>query len=131
MSTEDQVRKVFRGLENGNGAPFFDHVSDNVDWGVEGTHRLAGHYHYKADFIAGTFGKLAQVLANGTQLHVKHIVKDDQAAVELQSEANAKNGLRFDNHYCWIVYFRDSVIVRVRAYLALVARLFDENPLPA
>ena len=35
----------------------------------------------------------------------------------------------FDNHYCWIVYFRNNVIARVRAYLdsAMVARLFEEN----
>jgi ketosteroid isomerase-like protein len=39
--------------------------------------------------------------------------------------------LRFDNRYCWIVYFRRDMIVRVRAYLdsAMVARLFEENPL--
>jgi uncharacterized protein len=39
--------------------------------------------------------------------------------------------MRFDNRYCWVVYFRDGLIVRVRAYLdsALVARLFEENPI--
>jgi hypothetical protein len=39
--------------------------------------------------------------------------------------------MRFDNRYCWVVYFRNNVIVRVRAYLdsAMVARLFDENPI--
>ena len=59
------------------------------------------------------------------------IVKDDQAVVELHSLATAKNGMRFDNRYCWIVYFRDKVIVGVRAYLdsAMVARLFEENPI--
>ena len=59
------------------------------------------------------------------------IVKDDQAVVELYSLATAKNGMRFDNHYCWIVYFQDALIVRVCAYLdsAMVARLFEENPI--
>jgi ketosteroid isomerase-like protein len=59
------------------------------------------------------------------------IVNDDEAAVELHSLATAKNGMRFDNRYCWVVYFRDGVIVRVRAYLdsAMVARLFEENPI--
>ena len=28
----DHVRKVFKGLENGDGAAFFEHVADNVDW---------------------------------------------------------------------------------------------------
>jgi len=130
--TSDSVREIFKGLENGDGAAFFEHVADNVDWIVEGTHPLAGHYLSKKAFIEGTFTKLSQVLPNGAQLHVEDLlVKDNEAVVELHSLATAKNGLRFDNRYCWAVYFRDGVIVRVRAYLdsAMVARLFEENPI--
>jgi uncharacterized protein len=126
------VRKIFSGLEHGDGAAFFEHVADDVDWIVMGTHPLAGHYKSKSDFIAGTFAKLGKVLPDGAQLHVEHLlVADDQAVVELHSEATAKNGMRFDNRYCWIVYFRDNIIVRVRAYLdsTMVSRLFDQNPL--
>src|SRR5579862_8503984 len=130
--TPDYVREVFKGLENGDGAAFFDHVADDVDWTVMGTHPLAGRYLSKKAFIAGTFAKLAQVLPNGAQLRTEHlIVKDDQAVVELHSLATAKNGMRFDNRYCWVVHFRGDVIVRVRAYLdsAMVTQLFQENPI--
>jgi uncharacterized protein len=132
MITEVDVRKIFKGLEQGDGASFFEHVDDKVDWIVEGTHPLAGHYKSKSDFVAGTFAKLAKVLPNGAQLVVEHlIVKDDQAVVELHSLATAKNGLKFDNRYCWICRFVNRTIVEVRAYLdsALVARLFAENPI--
>jgi ketosteroid isomerase-like protein len=37
------VREIFKGLENGDGAAFFEHVTDAVDWTVMGTHPLAGH----------------------------------------------------------------------------------------
>jgi hypothetical protein len=130
--SEDYVREVFRGLENGNGAKFFDHVDANVDWIVEGTHPRAGHYRSKNDFISGTFAKLNKVLPQGAQLVVEHlVVKDDEAVVELHSLATAKNGFQFDNRYCWVVHFRDKIIDRVRAYLdsAMVARLFEENPI--
>jgi len=132
MITEVDVRKIFKGLEQGDGASFFEHVADKVDWIVEGTHPLAGHYKSKSDFVAGTFAKLAKVLPNGAQLVVEHlIVKDDQAVVELHSLATAKNGLKFDNRYCWVCRFLNRTIVEVRAYLdsALVARLFAENPI--
>ena len=122
----------FGPKENGDGAAFFEHVSDDVDWIVMGTHPLAGHYRGGKAFIAGTFDKLAQVLPQGAQLQVENlVVKDDQAVVELHSLATAKNGMRFDNRYCWVVYFRNAVIVRIRAYLdsAMVTRLFEENPL--
>jgi uncharacterized protein len=130
--SEAYVREVFRGLEHGNGAEFFDHVDDNVDWIVEGTHPLAGHYHSKNDFISGTFAKLDKVLPGGTELVLENLlVKDDQAVVELHSLATAKNGFRFDNRYCWIVHFDGETIDRVRAYLdsMMVVRLFEENPI--
>ena len=126
------VRDIFKDLESGDGKGFFDHVSDNVDWIVEGTHPLAGHYHSKAEFLVHTFEKLAKVLPQGTQLHVEHaLVTGDWAVVELHSLATAKNGLRFDNRYCWVCRFAKGEIVEVQAYLdsALVARLFVENPI--
>ena len=126
------VREIFKNLESGDGKEFFDHVAENVDWIVEGTHPLAGHYHSKAEFLAHTFEKLAKVLPKGAELHVEHaLVSGDWAVVELHSEAIAKNGFRFDNRYCWICRFANGTIVEVRAYLdsVLVARLFEENPI--
>ena len=127
-----RVRELFKGLENGDGAAFFEHVADDVNWTVMGTHPLAGHYSTKREFIEGTFAKLGRVLRQGTQLRVEHLlVKGDQAVVELRSFATARNGMRFDNRYCWVVSFKDELIVAVRAYLdsAMVARLFEENPI--
>lgn len=51
--------------------------------------------------------------------------------MELRSLATAKNGMRFDNRYCWVVRFKDEIIVEVRAYLdsALVQTLIDHNGL--
>ena len=40
----DYIRGIFAGLEHGDGAAFFDHVADDVDWTVMGAHPLAGHY---------------------------------------------------------------------------------------
>ena len=128
----DEVRRLFSGLESGDGAALFAHVADDVDWIVEGTHPLAGHYHSKAEFQQHTFAKLAKVLPDGVKLHVTNLITSgDWAVVELQSMATAKNGLRFDNRYCWVVRFANGKIVEVRAYLdsALVQRLFDENPI--
>lgn len=128
-----QVRNIFKNLERGDGNEFFSHVADDVDWTVEGTHPLVGHYHSKADFLSHTFEKLNKVLPEGAQLYVEHaLVSGEWAVVELHSRATAKNGLKFDNRYCWVCRFEDEKIVEVRAYLdsALVARLFEENPIP-
>ncbi len=126
------VYHIFKKLETENGADFFTHVADDVDWIVEGTHPLAGHYSSKADFLSHTFEKLGKVLPKGTQLRVEQLlVSGDWAIAELHSLAVALNGLRFDNRYCWVCRFAAGKIVEVRAYLdsALVARLFAENPI--
>ena len=63
--TAERVREIFKKLEKGDGAAFFEHVTDDVDWTVMGTHPLAGRYRSKKSFIAGTFAKLGQILPQG------------------------------------------------------------------
>ena len=130
--TPDYVREVFKGLKTGDGEAFFEHVEDSVDWTVMGTHPLAGRYRSKRTFQEATFGKLGKVLPNGAELRVTNVfVAVNTAVVELVSDATARNGMRFDNHYCWVVRFDGALIVEVRAYLdsAMVAELFRQNPL--
>jgi uncharacterized protein len=129
--TEREVRALFSKLESGDGKQFFDHVADDVDWTVEGTHPLAGHYQSKEEFFSHTFAILNKVLPEGTQLRVENVLTSgDWAVVELRSMAIARNGMRFDNRYCWVVRFENGSIVQVRAYLdsAMVQKLIDENP---
>jgi ketosteroid isomerase-like protein len=124
------VESLFANLENGKSGAFFEHVADDVDWTVMGTHPLAGTYHTKADFLAHTFARLDKILKEGVVLRVTNILVDgESAAVELESLSTALNGKPFDNRYCWVVRFSNEIIVEVRAYLdsALVQRLIDEN----
>jgi hypothetical protein len=60
--TQEYVRQILRGLEDGSEEVFFNHVSDHVDWIVMGVHPLAGHYHSKSDFVNGTTKGLFRVL---------------------------------------------------------------------
>jgi uncharacterized protein len=91
------VRDLLEGFETGDGAEFFQHVEDNVNWTVKGTHPLAGHYRSNAAFLAGAFDKLNKVLPEWARLVLEHpLVRDDQAVVELRSLATARNGFRFD-----------------------------------
>ena len=78
--TPDRIRQIFKALETGDGAAFFTHVADDVDWTVMGTHPLAGHYHTRADY-AGTFTKLSKVLPQGAQLRVEHLMCPPSALV--------------------------------------------------
>jgi hypothetical protein len=61
-----------------------------------GTQPLAGHYRQRA-FQEATFGNFGKVLPKGAQLRVISVIVADMAIV---SDATARNGMRFDNHYC-------------------------------
>jgi ketosteroid isomerase-like protein len=127
------VRTLFANLENGRTDAFFDHVAEDVNWTVMGTHPLAGTYHTKADFLAHTFARLNKLLKEGVVLRVTNLLVDgDTAAVEMESLSTALNGKPFDNRYCWVTRFSNGTIVEVRAYLdsALVKQLIDENERP-
>lgn len=128
--TESFIRAVFKGLEGGSGEAFFVHVADYVDWTVMGTHPLAGRYRTKQAFRQAIFARLNEVLPGGAKLQVEHVfVAGNDAVVELRSGAVAKNGMRFDNRYCWVMKFEAGLITQVRAYLdsAMVARVLAEN----
>jgi ketosteroid isomerase-like protein len=128
--TKKHVEKIFNHLRNDRSDLFFEHVADDVSWTVMGTHPLAGVYHSKHDFLSHTFERLGKILKDGVMLEITNLLLDgDTAAVEMKSLSTAKNGVPFNNTYCWIVRFRDSMIVEVRAYLdsALVQKLIEEN----
>ena len=122
------VRALFAELAGDHPEHFFERVADDVDWTVLGTHPLAGRYRSKQAFRDGTFARLAPLFDPPLTLSVRDlVVAGDRAVVELSARAATKQGVRFDNDYCWVCRFarvdgRDT-IVEVRAYLdsAMVA----------
>jgi ketosteroid isomerase-like protein len=103
---------------------FFERVSDEVSWTVEGTHPLAGTYTSKRSFVDSTFTVLDPLMRDGLRLEVRNLhVAGDYAIAELQAIATTTEGVPFDNRYCWVCRFDGDLIVEVRAYLdsAMVA----------
>jgi ketosteroid isomerase-like protein len=45
------VESLFANLENGKSDAFFEHVADDVNWTVMGSHPLAGDYRTKVNFL--------------------------------------------------------------------------------
>jgi ketosteroid isomerase-like protein len=70
---DDRVA-LFSTLQSRDTQPqFWVRVAEDVDWTVEGTHTLAGHYRSKQEFIKATFERLDGVLQGGTKLNVEHL----------------------------------------------------------
>src|SRR2546428_14145490 len=98
---EDQVRNIFAALSSGQPEKFFEHVADNVNWLVLGTHPLAGEYKSKREFREATFAKLTPLFPNGLRLYTRGgLVAGDLAPGELFPHGQAKSRLRFNQRYC-------------------------------
>jgi hypothetical protein len=127
---KELVQGIFAKLASDTPNDFFDHVADGVSWEVLGTHPLAGHYDSKKAFREATFARLDKLFDEPLRLHTRSLTLDtdqNKVAVELYSNATSKNGVQFDNEYCWICEFDGVEIVSVRAYLdsALVTLVIE------
>jgi ketosteroid isomerase-like protein len=121
--------EIFANLQN-NSAGFFEHVDDQVDWTVMGTHPLVGRYHTKEDFIEHTFKRLDKIMRDGIKLTIQHLYNaGDTTIVEFVSTSTTLDGKPFNNTYCWVCRFAHDRIVEVRAYVdsALVQTAIDQN----
>ena len=56
-----QITAIFDQLSTGNYTGFFSHVSDTVNWTVEGTSPLSGDYSDLETFVDDTFEVLAKI----------------------------------------------------------------------
>jgi uncharacterized protein len=95
-----------------------------------GTHPLAGLYTSKHAFQEATFTRLGKLFDSPLKLFTRKVLVDgDQAAAELFIRATTKQGVQFNNDYCWICQFQGDRIVEVRAYLdsALVAEAIERG----
>ena len=94
--TREEIRDIFKNMETGNYSKVFEHVSDNVDWTVMGTHPLAGRYTTLKDFQQATFARLAKIMKDpGIRLNVRNVIgggEQEWAVVELIADAECLNG---------------------------------------
>jgi uncharacterized protein len=129
--TKNEVREIFSYWEKGRSDLFLDHMTENFEWTVMGTHPLSGVYKGKEAYLNGAFKRLSEVLREDISLEVSAIYLDGHTAiVELKSFMTALDGTSYNNCYCWIVHFNeDKRIVAITAYLdsALLSKVIEEN----
>ncbi|XYK80683.1 MAG: nuclear transport factor 2 family protein [Labrenzia sp.] len=131
MISRHGVRRLFAKQQTDNTGGFFERVRDDVHWEVMGSHPYAGTYTSKSALLEKAVRPLARKLNEGIVLSVEEVYLDGNVAViELRALSSAKNGMPYNNTYCWVCTFdEDGMISRVRAYLdsALLAQVIDQN----
>lgn len=105
------LQAAFAALEQGNGKPFLDCMSDDITWTVMGTTPWSGAYVGKEavhrDLLAPLFAQFADRYTNRA---VRFIAEDNYVVVECRGQS-------YNNSYCYVCQFLDGRMIELTEYL--------------
>ena len=121
------IQNTFDAWAKGDANAFFSLLADDVQWTVIGTGPVSATYTSRQDFLDRAVGPLTGKLEGGIAPTVVDLLADgDKVALCWEGHATAKNGVPYDQVYCWVMRLDGGKVVEGTAYLdtELVARVF-------
>lgn len=118
-------------LAGGDRRPLLDAMADDVTWRWMGVTSWSKVFEGKRAVVEDLFGGVDETLTDDYSVQVHHVhAGGDHVVVEHTGRNQTPDGRRYDNHYCWVLQFRDGKIVAVREYMdtQLVTETFDVDP---
>jgi hypothetical protein len=116
-SNKAQLEHAFRQTGKGNGQPFLDLLADDATWTIIGSTPWSGAYRGKQAILTSLLGPLRARLESPMRTHaLRMIAEGDLVAVEGRGENRTKEGLAYQNQYCWIFEFRGGLVANLREY---------------
>lgn len=117
---EEVIRDAF-ALGVGDDDTFYAVLADDVEWTVA---RAGGASTYtgRAEFLRDGAAPIVSRLDGQIHAEIRELVAaDDVVVASWRGTATARDGLPYVNEYAWVMTMRDERVVRVTAYLDLVA----------
>lgn len=114
------VRDAF-ALGVGDEASFYSILDEDVEWTVARANEPAT-YTSRAEFMRDGAGPIVSRLSGPIQAEVRELIAEgDVVVARWRGTATALDGRPYVNDYAWVMTLRDERVVRVTAYLDLVA----------
>lgn len=111
------LEAIFEGLAVGDGRPFVEAMADDFTWIMIGSTDWSGVYRGKAAVRGELLRPLMARFKFYRNTAQQFIVEGDRAAVQCTGDAETIDGKRYDNTYCWVVWFRDGQLVELTEYM--------------
>lgn len=121
------IQDAFDAWSRGDGNAFFDLLADDVKWTVIGSTPVSRAYLSKQAFIEGAVRPLGHKLSGAIAPTLRDIIaEDDRVVLQWDGHATGKNGLTYDQTYCWVMRIENGKVREGIAYLdtELIARLW-------
>ena len=88
------LRSAYDAIANGDILTAYGIFTHDLTWHVPEGHRLAGIYEGR-DRVFGILGQLVQMTGGSLQMHVDHVLADDERGVAMITSTASRNGEDF------------------------------------
>jgi ketosteroid isomerase-like protein len=115
---KELIRAAFEALSSGDSRPLVGLLADDVTWKVMGQTPWSRQYHGKASVLNDLLRPLGSRLATPYRAHADRIICDGSfVVVQARGETTTKDGLAYNNEYCFVYRVENGAIKEVTEYL--------------
>ena len=112
------MQHIFSEFSKGNAQPFVESMADEFSWTITGTTKWSRKYDGKRVVIDELLGALRTRLAPPIILDAcRFIADEDYVAVEARGRNTTKDGVPYNNVYCFVFRLADGKLREMTEYL--------------
>ena len=116
-SNKAALERVFGETGKGHGQPFLDLLRDDASWTIMGSTPWSRTYRGKEAILKQLLGPLRARLASPMRTHgMRFIAEGNFVAVQGRGENRTREGLPYENRYCWIFEFLEGGVLHIEEY---------------
>lgn len=121
MSTaknKELMHHIFSELSKGNSQPFVESMAAEFSWTITGTTKWSKTYNGKRAVIDELFGGLRARLIPPVLVEACNFIADeDHVVVEARGKNTTKDGVPYNNAYCFVFRLGDGKLLAMTEYL--------------
>jgi uncharacterized protein len=121
------LQNIFAEMAKGNARPFVDAMADDFAWTVTGTTAWSRTYQGKKVVLEELLGGLRERLEPPIVTIAQRFIADgDIVAVEARGKNRTKEGVPYENKYCFVFRVADGKLRELTEYMdtEMVTRVF-------
>ncbi|HUE83271.1 MAG TPA: nuclear transport factor 2 family protein [Pyrinomonadaceae bacterium] len=118
IENKELLQHIFTELSKGNPQPFIDSMADDFRWVVTGNTKWSKTYEGKQAILTDLFGALRSKVGDSLKTVAdRYIAEDDLVVVEARGSSTTKEGIPYNNTYCFIFRVTDGKLREVTEYM--------------
>jgi len=131
MSADENKRlleRIFAGMAEGDTRLFAERMAEDFAWTVSGSSRWSRTYAGRQTVLRELLAPLRERIAGRIKTAgVRFVAEGDLVVVEARGSNTTKDGVPYDNSYCFVFRVRDGKLAEVTEYMdtQLAATVLD------